>query len=125
MIPVEIKIADIGGGSRYWARDLLPKLALTPRLKGRVDLYDINHAAALRIVAVAGRSPWTPAKPDSEDRAPGIPIGDSGGRRSARGTRRLQARSNVPFRRKCDRGGTICTQGPRDREGEARAMVTA
>jgi alpha-galactosidase/6-phospho-beta-glucosidase family protein len=55
MNPVDIKIAYIGGGSRYWARDLITELALTPRLKGRIDLYDVNHAAALRNVAVADR----------------------------------------------------------------------
>ncbi len=55
MNPVDIKIAYIGGGSRYWARDLITELALTPRLKGRIDLYDLNHAAALRNVAVADR----------------------------------------------------------------------
>ncbi len=55
MNPVEIKIAYIGGGSRYWARDLITELALTPRLKGRIDLYDLNYTAAVRNVAVAGR----------------------------------------------------------------------
>jgi len=55
MNPVEIKIAYIGGGSRYWARDLITELALTPRLEGRIDLYDLNHQAALRNVAVADR----------------------------------------------------------------------
>jgi alpha-galactosidase/6-phospho-beta-glucosidase family protein len=55
MKSVEIKIAYIGGGSRYWARDLITELALTPRLKGWIDLYDLDHAAAERNVAVAGR----------------------------------------------------------------------
>jgi alpha-galactosidase len=55
MKPLDIKIAYIGGGSRYWARDLITELALTPRLKGQIDLYDLNHGAALRNVAVAGR----------------------------------------------------------------------
>ena len=55
MKPLDIKIAYIGGGSRYWARDLITELALTPRLTGQIDLYDLNHAAALRNVAVAGR----------------------------------------------------------------------
>ena len=55
MNPVEIKIAYIGGGSRYWARDLISELALTPRLKGWIDLYDLDHAAAERNVAVAAR----------------------------------------------------------------------
>ena len=55
MNSVEIKIAYIGGGSRYWARDLITELALTPRLKGRIDLYDLNYAAAVRNIAVADR----------------------------------------------------------------------
>jgi galacturan 1,4-alpha-galacturonidase len=55
MKPLDIKIAYIGGGSRYWARDLITELALTPRLKGQIDLYDLNYGAALRNVAVAGR----------------------------------------------------------------------
>jgi alpha-galactosidase len=55
MKPLDIKIAYIGGGSRYWARDLITELALTPRLTGHIDLYDLNHGAALRNVAVAGR----------------------------------------------------------------------
>ncbi len=49
----EIKIAYIGGGSRYWARDLFAELAQTPRLGGRIDLYDIDQTAASRNVAVA------------------------------------------------------------------------
>jgi alpha-galactosidase/6-phospho-beta-glucosidase family protein len=53
MKPSEIKIACIGGGSRYWARVLLTELALAPQLAGRLDLYDINLAAARRNVAVA------------------------------------------------------------------------
>jgi alpha-galactosidase/6-phospho-beta-glucosidase family protein len=55
MNPVEIKIAYIGGGSRYWARDLITELALTPRLKGTINLYDLNHPAAVRNIAVADR----------------------------------------------------------------------
>ena len=55
MSPVEIKIAYLGGGSRYWARDLITELALTPRLTGQIDLYDLDYAAAERNVAVAGR----------------------------------------------------------------------
>lgn len=46
MKSAEIKIAYLGGGSRYWARDLLGELALSPRLSGTVDLYDIDLAAA-------------------------------------------------------------------------------
>ena len=49
----EIKIACIGGGSRYWARVLLTELALSPKLTGQLDLYDINPVAAKRNVAVA------------------------------------------------------------------------
>jgi len=55
MKPLEIKIAYLGGGSRYWARDLITELALTPRIKGRIDLYDLNYEAAERNVAVADR----------------------------------------------------------------------
>lgn len=44
----EIKIAYIGGGSRYWARDLMLDLAQSPNLKGSLDLYDVDHAAAER-----------------------------------------------------------------------------
>ena len=55
MKPLEIKIAYLGGGSRYWARDLITELALTPRLTGRIDLFDLNHEAAERNVAVADR----------------------------------------------------------------------
>jgi alpha-galactosidase len=53
MKPTEIKIAYIGGGSRHWARDLLADLALSTRLTGRVDLYDIDRTAAEKNVAVA------------------------------------------------------------------------
>lgn len=49
----DIKIAYIGGGSRYWARDLLSELAQSSTLTGQVDLYDIDLAAARRNVAVA------------------------------------------------------------------------
>lgn len=48
-----IKIAYLGGGSRYWARDLFTELALTPHLTGHIDLYDLDLAAARRNVAVA------------------------------------------------------------------------
>ena len=44
----EIKIAYIGGGSRYWARDLMLDLAQSPHLSGTIDLYDIDHPAAVR-----------------------------------------------------------------------------
>jgi alpha-galactosidase len=49
----EIKIAYIGGGSRYWARDLMKDLALTSHLTGVIELYDINHQAAERNVGFA------------------------------------------------------------------------
>lgn len=54
MKPTEIKIACIGGGSRYWARVLINELALAPRLTGRLDLYDVNLDATRRNVQVAG-----------------------------------------------------------------------
>lgn len=46
MPPVEIKIAYIGGGSRYWARDVMLDLAQSPHLRGRIDLYDVDHPSA-------------------------------------------------------------------------------
>jgi alpha-galactosidase len=49
----EIKIAYIGGGSRYWARDLLADLAQSPRLTGEVALFDIDRAAAEKNAAIA------------------------------------------------------------------------
>jgi Alpha-galactosidases/6-phospho-beta-glucosidases, family 4 of glycosyl hydrolases len=45
---VEIKIAYIGGGSREWAVKLMGDLALTDRLHGQLDLYDIDLEAALQ-----------------------------------------------------------------------------
>jgi galacturan 1,4-alpha-galacturonidase len=48
-----IKIAYIGGGSRYWARDLMADLALSPRLQGTIDLYDIDQSAAEKNVAIS------------------------------------------------------------------------
>ena len=48
--PIDIKIAYIGGGSRYWARMVMTDLALCPHLTGEIALYDIDHAAALRNV---------------------------------------------------------------------------
>src|ERR1700690_344481 len=53
MKPTEIKIAYIGGGSRYWARDLLADLAQSTRLTGHVALYDIDRAAAEKNAAIA------------------------------------------------------------------------
>lgn len=43
----EIKIAYIGGGSREWATKLLSDLALSDKLFGTVDLYDIDFNASL------------------------------------------------------------------------------
>jgi len=54
MEPAEIKIAYLGGGSRYWARNLLGELALSPYLTGAIDLYDLDYAAAKKNVAIAG-----------------------------------------------------------------------
>jgi galacturan 1,4-alpha-galacturonidase len=48
-----IKIAYIGGGSRYWARELLADLAQSARLTGEVVLFDIDRPAAEKNVAVA------------------------------------------------------------------------
>lgn len=48
--PIDIKIAYIGGGSRYWARMVMTDLALCPHLAGEIALYDIDHEAALRNV---------------------------------------------------------------------------
>lgn len=53
MTPTEIKVTHLGGGSRYWARELIAELAQSPRVSGRLDLYDIDHAAAEQNVAVA------------------------------------------------------------------------
>lgn len=49
---IEIKIAYLGGGSRYWARDLMLDLAQSPHLNGSIDLYDIDHAAAERNASI-------------------------------------------------------------------------
>ncbi|HRE79644.1 MAG TPA: hypothetical protein PLN52_01290 [Opitutaceae bacterium] len=48
-----VKIAYIGGGSRYWARDLLGELALSTQLTGQVDLYDLDLAAARKNADIA------------------------------------------------------------------------
>lgn len=45
--PIDIKIAYIGGGSRYWAKMVMTDLALCPHLTGEIALYDIDHRAAL------------------------------------------------------------------------------
>lgn len=42
-----IRIAYIGGGSRYWARMVLTDLALESRLTGEIALYDLDYEAAL------------------------------------------------------------------------------
>ncbi len=51
--PIEIKIAYIGGGSRYWARMVMTDLALCHHLTGEIALYDIDYEAALRNIARA------------------------------------------------------------------------
>jgi galacturan 1,4-alpha-galacturonidase len=48
-----VKIAYIGGGSRYWAYELMADLALSEHLDGHLALYDIDHAAAASNVKVA------------------------------------------------------------------------
>lgn len=55
MQPVEIKIAYIGGGSRYWARDVMLDLAQSPHLRGRIDLYDIDHPSAQKNEDIGNR----------------------------------------------------------------------
>ena len=46
MQPIDLKIAYVGGGSREWARKLMVDLALCPDLRGTVELYDVDPAAA-------------------------------------------------------------------------------
>jgi alpha-galactosidase len=53
MAKTSIKIAYIGGGSRYWARDLMADLALSPKLEGTIDLYDLEPAPAEKNVAIS------------------------------------------------------------------------
>lgn len=48
-----IKIAYIGGGSRGWARDLISDLALTPSVKGSIDLFDIDQESARKNAQIA------------------------------------------------------------------------
>lgn len=50
--PYEIKIGYIGGGSKYWAQELMADLALCGKLKGELVLYDIDFAAAKRNEAI-------------------------------------------------------------------------
>src|SRR5512140_719798 len=45
-IPIPLKIAYIGGGSRDWARKLMIDFALCPDLTGEVALYDIDMDSA-------------------------------------------------------------------------------
>lgn len=42
----DVKIAYIGGGSRYWGRGLMSDLALADDISGTVLLYDIEKSAA-------------------------------------------------------------------------------
>ena len=51
--PIDIKIAYIGGGSRYWAKMVMTDLALCPHLTGEIALYDIDYEAALANVGRA------------------------------------------------------------------------
>jgi alpha-galactosidase len=46
----QIQITYIGGGSKYWARQLMADLALCDRLGGKLVLHDLDHAAAERNV---------------------------------------------------------------------------
>ena len=48
-----LKIAHVGGGSRYWARELLSELAQSRFLQGSVDLFDLDLPAAKKNVAIA------------------------------------------------------------------------
>lgn len=47
-----VKIAYIGGGSRYWARDLMKDLALQACFDGEISLYDIDFPAAQKNVEI-------------------------------------------------------------------------
>jgi len=49
-----IKIAYIGGGSRYWARDLMKDLALSGIFDGQISLFDLDYEAAQRNEEIAG-----------------------------------------------------------------------
>ncbi len=42
----DVRIAYIGGGSRYWAYELMSDLAICPHLGGELVLYDIDRQAA-------------------------------------------------------------------------------
>lgn len=43
---MNLKVAYIGGGSRFWAMNLFRELMLEPRLGGEMRLYDIDKKAA-------------------------------------------------------------------------------
>ncbi len=43
---LEVKITFIGGGSRAWVPGMMRDLALCPRVKGHISLYDINYCAS-------------------------------------------------------------------------------
>ena len=49
------KLAIIGGGSRYWARDLMKDLAVKAGFDGEISLYDLNHEAARKNVEISKR----------------------------------------------------------------------
>ncbi len=51
--PLSLKIAYIGGGSRYWAKMIMTDLALCPDFTGELALFDLDHAASRRNVGVA------------------------------------------------------------------------
>lgn len=50
---VEIKIAYIGGGSRYWAKTVLTDLALCRHITGEIALYDIDYQSARKNAQLA------------------------------------------------------------------------
>ncbi len=50
---VRVKIAYIGGGSREWAVKLMADLALSDRICGQLDLYDIDASACAQNKALA------------------------------------------------------------------------
>lgn len=49
------KLTIIGGGSRYWARDLMKDLAVKAGFDGEITLYDLNHEAAVKNVHIGKR----------------------------------------------------------------------
>jgi alpha-galactosidase len=42
----DIQIAYIGGGSMYWAKNLIADLALDGQLSGTIRLYDLDYGKA-------------------------------------------------------------------------------